>query len=92
MTDHVPSGEIEQIVGAPRHPSIHYGRAASADQAVYILHSGVCKQQVPDLRECPFSLALDKGISTDVWDRFQDMAVELAILSDGTLAPLCVAR
>lgn len=92
MSDLVPAEDIERIVGVKRHRSVHYGRAVSDEQTVYILHSGVCKETRLDLRDCPFSIALDQGINIDVWQRFEDIPVELVIITGGALAPLCPAR
>lgn len=64
MTNFVPADQIERIVGARRHATHHLGRAVSAEQAVYILHSVACKDSGLDLRECPFSLALDRSSDT----------------------------
>lgn len=84
MTDRVSPKRIEQIVGVQRHQTKHYGRAVSAEQTVYILHSRACRAWNPDLRECPFSLALDRGIDLDRW--VEDVPVELAI-DGGRLVP-----
>lgn len=90
MTDLVDPTQIEQIVGAPRHPTDHYGRAVSAEETVYILHSQECKDSTEDLRDCPFSIALDRGIlhfwPWAGWRRVQDEPVRLEI-SRGYLVP-----
>lgn len=90
MTQRVPADRIEEIVGAKRHATDHYGRAISAEQTVYILHSQACKDSTPDLRDCPFSLALDQGIERTYpwtgWQRVQDQPVRLEI-SRGYLMP-----
>lgn len=78
MTDLVPADEIEQIVGARRHSHQHLGRAVSAAQKIYILHSEQCRDSGIDLRECPYSIALDRGIDLDWWHKHQDRAVVLA--------------
>jgi hypothetical protein len=85
MSDLVPAGEIEDIVGAKRHPTAHYARAVSAQQTVYILHSIECYFTGRDLRECPFSLAMDEGIDLDCWD--EDVPVWVAINAAGRLVP-----
>lgn len=92
MSNLVPASEIERIVGASRHQTRHYGRVVSTEEIVYVLHSHECKDSGIDLRECDFSLALDEGIDMEIWDRFQDMSVDLAILTTGKLAPLAVVR
>ncbi|MCP2265556.1 hypothetical protein ACFQHV_01065 [Promicromonospora thailandica] len=90
MTDLVNPDEIELAVGANRHPTEHYGRAVSADGIVFILHSAECRNSGRDLRECPYSIALDKGID-DVfpwtgWRQVQDRPVRLEI-ARGYLMP-----
>lgn len=79
MSDLVPADDIERIVGAARHPSEHRGRAVSAEQRVYILHSEHCRDTTPDLRDCPYSLALDAGVNPrmDGWP--EDTPVALAL-------------
>lgn len=59
MTDLVPTDEIEGIVGAARHPTEHIGRRVG--QTFYILHSRECLDGGVDLRECVYSVALDRG-------------------------------
>jgi hypothetical protein len=77
----VPPDHIEEIVGAKRHPSAHYGRAVSTERTVYILHSQACKDSGIDLRKCLFSLALDRGIENaycwSAWQDVQDRPVRL---------------
>jgi hypothetical protein len=75
---------IEQIVGVDRHPFLHFGRAVSAERMVYILHSQACKDFESDLADCPYSLALDRGIDESAWE--QDRAVPLQI-NAGWLTP-----
>lgn len=90
MTNQVPAQEIEQIVGAKRHESEHIARAVSAEQTVYILHSEQCRASTPDLRMCPYSLALDKGIEHHVpwnwWRHVPDRPVIVGIF-EGFLVP-----
>lgn len=81
----VPADEIEQIVGVERHQSTHYGRAVSAEQVVYILHSHHCRDSTLDLRDCLYSLALDRGIDLDRW--IEDQAAALRI-EQGHLVPM----
>lgn len=71
--------KIEGIVGAKRHPSDHLGRAVSAEQRVYVLHSAECVSSGIDLRACEYSVALDRGIDLGIWDDYQDMPVTLII-------------
>jgi hypothetical protein len=91
VTELVNPTEIEQIVGARRLNSQHLGRAVSAEQRVYILHSGQCFRSGKDLRECPFSLALDRGIDVARWADWQDRAVQV-VVRDGTLVPMHIPR
>ncbi|MCC8930813.1 hypothetical protein [Rhodococcus sp. I2R] len=94
MSEIVSADQIEQIVGAPRTRNLHYGRAVSAEQRVYILHSRRCVDSGIDLRECPYSVALDRGIDIDQWwAGNEDVPVVLGIRGPH-LVPLrrCVAR
>jgi len=74
MTNLVPREDIERIVGIARDPEIHYARAVSAEQTVYILHSKRCLDSGIDLRQCQYSLALDRGID-EAWANCQDVPV-----------------
>jgi hypothetical protein len=67
VADLVPAEDIEQIVGVQRHTSEHFGRAVSGEERFYILHSRACRNSGIDLRECPFSVALDRGIDPAEW-------------------------
>ena len=87
MTNIVPADEIEEIVGVRRHPTGHYARAVSAEQTVYILHSHRCKDSGRDLRECRFSIALDKGIDPQDWDGNEDQPWRVAVNRSGLLVP-----
>ena len=82
MSNLVPAEEIEQKVGARRHLAQHLGRADSAAQTVYVLHSQRCKDRGIDLRDCEWSWALDNGIDPADWKGFEDQAVVLAIIND----------
>jgi hypothetical protein len=86
MSELVDPSEIETIVGATRHPTDHIGRADSSTQTVYILHSQECRDSGIDLRECPFSIALDRGIEEwfpwTGWRRLQDQPVRLELARD----------
>lgn len=90
MSNLVPAGTIEEIVGTRRHRTDHYGRAVSAEQTVYILHSQQCRDTTPDLRDCPYSIALDRGIEHPLpwtgWRRVQDKPTRLSI-ANGYLMP-----
>lgn len=88
MSELVDATEIERIVGVRRHPEVHVGRAVSDEQTVYILHSQPCLDSGLDLRECPYSVALDAGIDLDIWDDWQDRAVAV-VVERGELLPVC---
>lgn len=90
VTEVVPSGQIEELVGAVRHPTYHLARADSKSQRVYILHSQSCVDHTPDLRECKISKALDDGINVELWTamRWMDRVVLVYRLKDG----LCAAQ
>lgn len=75
------------IVGARRHEHQHLGRAVSAEQTVYILHSQTCIDSGIDLRECPYSKHLDAGIDMAWWQGHEDRAVALAPI-EGRLVPV----
>lgn len=79
MTDLVQPDEIEHIVGVTRHRKAHYGRAVSDEQTVYILHSKECLDSGIDLRDCRFSIALDRGIDLRRWDGYEDKPVALGV-------------
>ncbi len=87
MSDLVPADEIEQIVGTKRDKWMHYGRAVSAEQVVYILHSQHCKDTGIDLRACVLSRALDRGIDLADWEGCEDRPVALDTTADGRLVP-----
>ena len=84
MSELVDAGEIEGIVGVARHPINHFARAVSSEQTVYILHSQHCLDSRPDLRECPYSLALDRGIDVGAWVEDEPLRV---MVSMGELIP-----
>lgn len=77
MSDLVPNAE--GVVGVPRHETDHYARAVSPEQTVYILHSRECLGIFDDLRDCPFSKALDRGINPERWSGFEDRAVRVRV-------------
>lgn len=88
MSDLVPASDIERIVGVQRHPTLHYGRVVSADQRIYVLHSHECKNSGIDLRDCRYSLALDRrfGFDLKAWADSEYKPVILGI-RDGLLVP-----
>lgn len=91
MSELVDSDSIEAIVGAKRHLTDHLARADSETEMVYILHSQECKDRYTDLRECPFSIALDRGIKHptpwSTWRQTQDQPVRVEVVN-GYLVPL----
>lgn len=87
MTDLVDPAEIEAIVSAPRHQTLHLGRFDSARGAVFILHSAECLAAGEDLRFCRFSIALDEGVDDLLWRGWRNQPVVLAVLMDGYLTP-----
>lgn len=87
MSDLVSPDDIERIVGTKRRHDYHVGRAVSAEQTVYILHSHECRDSGRDLRDCPFSIALDRGINERDWSGMEDGPVVLGIDADGSLVP-----
>ncbi len=86
MSEIVPADDIERIVGAKRHAELHLGGAFGAERTVYILHSKRCRDSGVDLRWCPYSVALDKGIRSLWWDYYEDCPVVLD-LHYGELIP-----
>lgn len=80
----VPASDIERIVGTARRRHEHMGRAVSAEQEVYILHSQDCLDSDIDLLDCPFTFALEEfGIDTEgAWAGHEDEAVVLRIVDD----------
>jgi hypothetical protein len=78
--------DIEQIVGTFRRYGVHYARAISSEETVYILHSQRCKDSGIDLRDCQYSLALDHGIDRRCWAEYLDVPVPVVAL-DGQLLP-----
>lgn len=76
-------GDVERIVGAPRDAARHLGRAVSADQRLYIMHSQECLDSTPDLRDCEFSHAMGVGINPSVFP--EDVLVDLSIGYDELL-------
>ena len=79
MSDLVDPSSIEEIVGVNRHIRRHYARAVSATQTFYILHSQRCLDSGVDLRECRFSVALDRGIRFREWEELQDRPCALGV-------------
>lgn len=89
MSKRVRASTAIRKVGAPRHPFLHLGRAISAEQTVYILHPTSCLAVHSDLRTCPYSRALDRGINVLDWTEDQTVVLDLA---DGWLKDAGVYR
>lgn len=89
MTNLVDSDEIEKIVGIERRAFMHHARAVSEEQVVYILHSEICVSARLDLRDCPYSKALDNGILEDDWSGKEDQPVWVVIRED-RLCPVLI--
>ena len=87
MTKREASDEIEAIVGVKRYEILHIGRAVSAEQRVFIMHSKACVESGIDLNDCRFSKALDNGIDPQEWDGWEDKPVILDV-EDDALVPL----
>lgn len=85
MSKLVPREDIERIVGSPREKSNHLARVVSARRTIYILHSQECLDSGIDLRDCPYSVALDKGTSHCHWD--MNVPLLITIDEDGRLKP-----
>jgi len=83
MTQLVPADQIELLVGALRSPIDHLGRADEIDQTFYILHSAICLENYPDLRACPYSIALDKGITVNHDQRNIPLELDLDVDAGG---------
>jgi hypothetical protein len=80
VSELVDPKQIETLVGVKRHQTIHWGHG-DWKWIYYILHSQECLDSGRDLRECEFSLAMDRS-NTDVMPRWP---VELRISSLGYL-------
>lgn len=83
MSDKVDADKIEQIVGVERKMAEHWGKVISSEGRVYILHSRMCQKHYSDLRDCPYSRALDRGIDIDEW--VVDEPTALCITIEGWL-------
>ena len=83
MTRTVPADQIEAIVGAKRDPHRHIVRAVLGENLaadVYILHSADCLATGRPLTECPYSLALDRGMSLQRWVGFFNQPVYVRLI------------
>lgn len=79
MTDLVDRSEIERIVGRPRDQRLHFAR--NVEGIVYVLHSYACLKDYPDLRDCPFSLAMDNGLDPNDWEGAGNLALEVILVN-----------
>jgi hypothetical protein len=52
---------------------------------VYILHSQACFNLGDDLRDCSYSMALDRGINVSEW--IQDVPLPVRVSASGRLVP-----
>lgn len=86
MSELADPKRIEAVVGVKR-ASVHVARIVTTEERLYILHSHACVAQRRDLRECPYSLALDKGIDPEVWVGHHDVPICITIDPDGRLIP-----
>lgn len=77
MSNLVDRDKISSLVRAERDYWLHIGRHDFEEEGVYIMHSHLCLSLFPDLRECPYSKALDKGISVEHWFSWEDDPVYL---------------
>lgn len=84
MTELVDPDHIEELVGARRHPTLHQGNVGPT---TFILHSEECRSSAGDLRDCEYSLALDRGIDLLLFAGYNRRPVVLTI-SDDQLAPV----
>lgn len=96
MSELVSPTDIERIVGRMRHATGHYARAVSDEGTVYVLHSQACLDSGIDLRECEYSIALDRGITRPTpwarWRRVQDRPVRVLIVKGWLLPDLMTLR
>lgn len=79
MSEVLDSETVEEIVGASRREAEHVGRAVSAEERMYVLHSARCLATGHDVRACAFSAALDRGIDAALWSEHMDVPVVLGI-------------
>ncbi|MDQ1113971.1 hypothetical protein QE418_003419 [Microbacterium testaceum] len=79
MSEIQDSDVVEATVGTERREDEHLGRAVTAEERMYVLHSRQCIESGIDVRACAFSAALDRGIDERVWRDHMDTPVVLAI-------------
>lgn len=85
MSELVPADRIEEIVGVRRSMYQHIGRLVTTEGVVYIMHSRECLELAADLRDCPYSLALDQGTDLNRWAGDEPM---LLAIHEGWLVPV----
>lgn len=80
MVEQISAEQATNKVGVDRHNKVHLGRASSADQKVYILHSGECLIETGgNLLSCEYSQALEWGIDSSKWE--EDIPTVLGIFN-----------
>lgn len=85
MTSRVPPDvRLDVFLGLKRLGMAHQGMWVSATNEFYILHSEHCRAFTYNLVNCPFSMALDKGVATPFEP---DIPYVLVVTPDGLLAP-----
>lgn len=89
MSNHVEPDKIEAYVGMPRHAHLHW---AKLDRDVlFILHSERCLKAHKDLRDCPYSKALDLTVLSDgywgIWEACMGEPKVPMIDPEGYLVP-----
>lgn len=82
--------KVEEIVGVRRHSYAHIARAVSSEEKVYILHSEMCVNTSIDLRDCWFSLSLDRGLIEADWEGWIDHPT-IVVVEDGYITPLATS-
>lgn len=93
ITTLVDVNDIENIVGYRRHPEFHIARAISEEEHIYVLHSKDCHKANDDPTTCPFSVAVDAGIDTDLWQYYYDAPVRVYVdPQDGKLWPVRIMK
>ncbi|MCJ1709266.1 hypothetical protein [Microbacterium sp. VKM Ac-2923] len=79
MSEVQDSDVVEAVVGTERREDEHVGRAVTAEERMYVLHSRRCIESGIDVRACAFSASLDRGIDLNVWRDHMDAPVVLGI-------------
>lgn len=87
MSTRIPRSQVEQVVGARRHQTLHIARWRLDSWQLCILHPEVCKVVHADLRDCPLSLALDHMSDADGDHWPLDEPVFVVLNKQGKLEP-----